>query len=674
MSAVGTARRPRSRREGVALAVATCLVVGGLAPGIASAGTASGAATVPATGSTSITWSGTITAPASPPTANCPAQAVSDSTDVTINVPAGLYDTTVTKAVFSITWNDPLEVNDEKLTVVPPASSSDVTKSSDEINGTVADQHEDVSYDNPAAGVWKVRACAFSTTPQDYTGKLVLTSTSKSSGGGTASPTASPTASTQSGPSSNRTFDPPVIVDTDDLNTTAEPSIEIGPDGKIYVAGPQGSGGARLPALVPGTGTLPGLGGDLLWRSDDAGKTFSFLGSYDGALGGGDADIIAAPDNTLYASGLQGNCIVVASSADQGESWVPDPTACRDGAGVADRQWNDVDGNAAVYTGYGTLSQGLVLHKSLLAGPGRVLTGPATVVNSGAYQWPGVVDVNPTNGNALMAWNTDGAAVDQIQFNGVTRAGTLLYPAGAPKTIATTKGDSFDSFVAIDHGKDGTLYAAWTERRPTARETWTMLAASKDGGSTWGEPVHVDNAPATTVFPWISAGDGGRVAVSYYGTAATGISPEALDVKDAGWFVYSAFSSDFGQTFAEHKTTPDAIHNGSICTSGTGCATGTRDLLDFFETDLDATGCLVTAYTDNSRDDVSPTGSRSPDEATRVGVVHQSGGDGLLDSMQCGGAANPIVPESPLTTLLPMLAAGLVGVMVYRRRTKAAVS
>ena len=41
------------------------------------------------------------------------------------------------------------------------------------------------------------------------------------------------------------------------------------------------------------------------------------------------------------------------------------------------------------------------------------------------------------------------------------------------------------------------------------------------------------------------------------------------------------------------------MHEGSICTSGTGCAAGTRDLLDFFQVDVDSLGLANIAYTDN---------------------------------------------------------------------------
>jgi len=669
--------RPVSRSTALRHRIAAGLTVGGLLlalgalPGTAAAAPAPPAQPVPAPGSSStVTWNGTIRAGANP-TANCQAQ-LSDVTDVTITVPAGSYADATTTAVFSITWNDPLEFNDEMLTVVPPTGGG-ATVTADEINDNQSAQREELTFANPVDGVWRVRACPFSSTSQPYTGRLTLTTTGSGGGTGSASPSASASVSASPsgdpGPQSDRTFSPPVVVDTDDLNSVAEPSIEIAPDGAIYVSGPQGLGGARVPALVPGTEPLPGVGGDLLWRSNDGGRTFTFLGSYDGAAGGGDSDIVATPDGDLYASGLTLACISLARSDDRGVTWANNPAACLDGAGVADRQWNDTYGNDALYTGYGTLTQGLVLHRALVDGP-LPINGPATALDPSAdYQWPGVVDVNQTNGNAVMAWNTPGTSngtIDQIKINGVTDAGGLLFEE--PQVVATTTGDTFDSFVSIDHGTDGTLYAAWSERRPAARETWTMLAASRDGGATWATPVHVDTKPTTTVFPWVTAGDAGRVAVSYYGTGSGGVSPENLDVKDAGWFVYSSFSTDYGATFAEHRTTPDPMHQGNICTSGTGCAAGTRDLADFFETDLDKRGCLVTTYTDNSRDTVSPTGTRSPDEATLVAVVSQNGGTGLLADQPCGLAAEPVVAETPLATLIPLLAAGLIGVAVLRRR------
>src|SRR4051794_18237822 len=125
-----------------------------------------------------------------------------------------------------------------------------------------------------------------------------------------------------------------------------------------------------------------------------------------------------------------------------------------------------------------------------------------------------------------------------------------------------------------------------------------MLSVSHNGGGTWSKPVKVNRSPRTTVFPWVTAGDDGRLAVSYYGTSARGTSPQTVG-KPSQWHVFSSYSTDGGRTFQEYRTT-GTMHRGPICTSGTGCATGSRNLLDFFETGMDPRGCLVTAYADNT--------------------------------------------------------------------------
>jgi hypothetical protein len=68
------------------------------------------------------------------------------------------------------------------------------------------------------------------------------------------------------------------------------------------------------------------------------------------------------------------------------------------------------------------------------------------------------------------------------------------------------------------------------------------------------------------------------------------------------------------------------MDRGAVCTSGTGCTAGGRNLLDFFETAADARGCLVTAFADNT---VTPTA------AAVVSYVRQTAGPGLLAGRAC---------------------------------------
>jgi hypothetical protein len=78
-------------------------------------------------------------------------------------------------------------------------------------------------------------------------------------------------------------------------------------------------------------------------------------------------------------------------------------------------------------------------------------------------------------------------------------------------------------------------------------------------------------------------------------------------------------------SFKENPAT-GFIHQGPICTSGTGCAPGTRDLLDFFQIDIDELGLANIAYTDNLN--TPPDGSDPHQEW--VSFVQQKGGKGLI--------------------------------------------
>jgi hypothetical protein len=446
-----------------------------------------------------------------------------------------------------------------------------------------------------------------------------------------------------------RAFSNPVLVDGSDPSWAAEPSIRAAQDGALYITAPVGLGSGGIPRVVDSDETQAVRGGDMLWRSTDGGATWTELGSYDGAAGGGDSDITSTPGGTLFASGLTLACVTLSRSGDQGQSWVTNPIGGCGGTVADDRQWNDTYGEDVVYTAFGNIALGTIeVSRSDVLSP-LAQGGPSVPVSGDTeYQWPGVLDVDQRTGSVAVGWNTVGAPndcdegcsapassaePDEVRVAVLDDTGTPV--AGSPFLVASRPFDTFDSFVSVDTGRDGTVYAAWSERHPEASETWTMLASSADGGRTWSAPVKVNASPATTTFPWVSAGDAGRVAVSYYGTSAGGASPE---VVNGDWSVYSAFSDDGGQSFDESQVT-GTMHQGSICTSGTGCASGTRDLADFFETDYDARGCLVTTYTDNSRDVVAPDGERTTDEPTHIAFVRQTSGPGLLADTDCGASA-----------------------------------
>ena len=121
------------------------------------------------------------------------------------------------------------------------------------------------------------------------------------------------------------------------------------------------------------------------------------------------------------------------------------------------------------------------------------------------------------------------------------------------------------------------------------------LMRSSDHGQTWSAPQVVSSGGATTaVFPAIAARN--RVVdLSYYGSSASSIKDST-----AVWNVFLARSSNAGASYIQTKVSDTPNHVGVICVNGTGCAPGTRNLLDLFEDAIDpVSGKLAIIYTND---------------------------------------------------------------------------
>ena len=150
----------------------------------------------------------------------------------------------------------------------------------------------------------------------------------------------------------------------------------------------------------------------------------------------------------------------------------------------------------------------------------------------------------------------------------------------------TSLGNIFPA-LAVDP-TNGTLYAVWSNGQSVG------LASSSDQGEHWSAPVTVSSAPANTaMLPWVAAYNG-TVDVVYYGTsAASNLDP------GADWHVYFAQLS--GGTSVQTQVNAAPNHHGVVCTGGTGCGPGTRNLLDLFQVAIDpvvARAAII--YTDDT--------------------------------------------------------------------------
>ena len=163
--------------------------------------------------------------------------------------------------------------------------------------------------------------------------------------------------------------------------------------------------------------------------------------------------------------------------------------------------------------------------------------------------------------------------------------------------------------MAVDTA--GNLYIVWSQAPVDSSgnvsgSSQIYLAVSTDHGAHWGAPVRVTAATTalkTNLFPWVAAGDPGRVDIVWYGTTTLGSCPNqpcgSGALTTAHWQVEMAQSLNAivnGQpnatpSFAVAKVSEVSNHFGEICTMGIGCTTGgDRGLADFLSVTLGKQG------------------------------------------------------------------------------------
>jgi hypothetical protein len=192
--------------------------------------------------------------------------------------------------------------------------------------------------------------------------------------------------------------------------------------------------------------------------------------------------------------------------------------------------------------------------------------------------------------------------------------------------------------LAID--RDGNLYYLWLqgggEEDGSGGKT-LFLATSRDGGTTWSKPLDV-GVPGLTAakFPWIVAGDRGRIAFSYLGSKVRGgFDASRQDMRTARWDAYVGFSQnalDKRPVFATATANPssDPLRRGPC--SGRcepdptdcvySCAIGSPriGMYDYLQLALDPTSGRVAMSLVDLCAEACATG-RAPSEWSFIGAV-----------------------------------------------------
>src|SRR6266567_3813124 len=382
----------------------------------------------------------------------------------------------------------------------------------------------------------------------------------------------------------------------------SEPELSIGPDGTtVYVA---------LSWTQFFTNT---------WKGG-FGQVPVFQGSIDANLannvgGGGDADVDIGSTGTLHASTLifffnpntkitqLGVSAITCLNADTSNNFANCKAQIIDTT-QADRQWVTSDATH-VYISYHDSGSSTLIHVQRSDDDGFTfhkvsdpITGHAgTTGNSTFNNDQGKLVADPFSHNVYTVWTSGVSGLQKgssANFNnvyvtvskdlGLTWTPHLVFSG----TVNVALNNVFPA-LAVDP-LSGTLYAGWSDAHNA------FISKSTDQGASWSAPIAVNTSPANTaVFPWIAA-RGSTVDYVYYGTTAS-----SKDDTSAVWNVYMAQSTDSGSHFTQSTVTAHPNHVGVICTNGTGCSPGTRNLLDLFQDAINPlNGLVAIIYTDDT--------------------------------------------------------------------------
>ena len=333
----------------------------------------------------------------------------------------------------------------------------------------------------------------------------------------------------------------------------------------------------------------------------------------------------------------------LASSTDHGDSWTVQ-TAVTNFTTATDRQWIGVTDNTATVAGR-TIVGFLVYHVppqgyiQAIDATGLPLPQPAPQLQNVGQSGQIRVDNNAGSpGHGWLYW----------PHTGVTPGGTLIATASSAAfalptdwsdTVVTGASSTTFPWVAIDAA--GNAYMTWDTGGVVYYSASNIHDKANDPsqggrpGTLWSPKIRVSLPEVgSAVFAEVTAGDAGRIGVTYVGTTDwTGEPDDAPDT--AAWNTYAAVIPDALATQPTVDTglvTHRVMHYGNICTNGTTCATTGKDrsLLDMIDVSFDESGRLGIITMDNNSDSFHAAPPGGEDESPFVHFAKQTSGVSVL--------------------------------------------
>lgn len=426
------------------------------------------------------------------------------------------------------------------------------------------------------------------------------------------------------------TFAEQTYVDTS--RAGGEPTIEMHPDGTLLYGAHAGTTHFYAPAAADENSSAfveNYAGQAYYWWSDDLGQTWNFSDRTlppNGVPGSGFSDPEFAVDaaGQVYISEINLVNVAVSKSTDGGRTYeLQNPL----GQVMEDRQWMAADQENVLYM-TGNLFAGGTFPNDPVGNVGHHLFKST---DGGQTFAPGVEDpgglgdikVDKSDGTLYEAHLVDG----ELQMAAFRGARDDVFEPEI-NTIATDV-SMLSHWPSFDIDPRGNLYITWDETGDGSREAGVYYSYSTDRGRTWAEPVRVDTNSNTDIWPWLAVGDAGRVAVAWLHTDRELPNHDPETPGEHGWRVTAAATLNglgCGRSdvpgFTVSTATPDPVHHGTICNSGTVCqAQGVdRRLGDYFTVEIDNTGRMWAGYSD----------TRQGGAVALPGFVRQSGGPVLV--------------------------------------------
>jgi len=304
----------------------------------------------------------------------------------------------------------------------------------------------------------------------------------------------------------------------------------------------------------------------------------------------------------------------LASSTDHGDTW-PREFAVTNAASGVDRQWLGW-ADPSLPNALGVPIEAFFSYHVPLVG---VFVQGVTAGTPVPQPVPQLLEVSQS-GN-LRVDNTNGPGrgwiyVPYRKGGGyfVASAQTSGYQLPQSWVSNNVTGDTPAIFPWLNLDAHGNLYAVWVTNgivylsvSPIDDSRNNPSVVGGRPATFWTPKVRVSlPAVGSAVFPAVTAGDAGRIAVTYMGSEdCTGVSDNCPNA--AHWNTYAAIITDAlglaragaTTTIVSGKVNHRIDHRGQVCTSGTTC-TGDRSLLDMIDLGVDQTGRVGVVFMDNN--------------------------------------------------------------------------